>query len=114
MAIASMLFKSRWLGRFSISLAIIIIGMSDPVAAADGTAKRTLQEILSTQVSIRLDQVPLREALSELSNAAGTRLQLNESALKEAGIDLDSSVTLNVSDAPLREAMPQLVDFIKT
>ncbi len=76
---------------------------------ADQTARS--EEVFERKVSLDVKELPLREALAKLAQAARVPLKLDEPALKKAELDLEEPVTVAFKDEPLSSALGLLIDW---
>ncbi|MFM9960869.1 MAG: hypothetical protein ACKV2Q_06550 [Planctomycetaceae bacterium] len=87
-------------------------------AAADRQGQETLaeraarsEEVFARKVSLDVKEMPLREALAKLAQAARVPLKLDEPALKKAELDLEEPVTVAFKDEPLSSALGRLIEW---
>jgi hypothetical protein len=82
-----------------------------PVPALTSHQKETFeagQEALKKSVTIKLENTPLTDALKELQKAAGCKIQLDDKSLSDAGIPLETQITVSLEDVSLRTALEQI------
>ncbi len=79
-------------------------------AQAPNAAARS-EAVFARKVSLDVKELPLREALAKLAQAARVPLKLDEPALTTAELDLDEPVTVAFRDVPLSQALGLLIDW---
>ena len=82
------------------------------VAAEQEARTRTLETRVFDRVTVRTEQVPLRQAIKNLASASGLPIAVDYQALRDANINLDVPVSLKVKDASVHRALCQFLDEI--
>ncbi|QDU38386.1 hypothetical protein Mal4_27130 [Maioricimonas rarisocia] len=72
-------------------------------------AHLVLREKLERDVSVEFDNVPLAEAVRELSEATGSDIRLDRRTLREIGVRERQPVSLTISERPLRTVLSLLL-----
>ncbi|NBP52496.1 MAG: hypothetical protein EBU70_15190, partial [Actinobacteria bacterium] len=81
--------------------------------ANPGSAEQKIYEALDKPVdSLRFDETPLRDVVAALQDQQGIPVQLDARALEDAGLDLETPVTKNVSNVALRSALRLLLSDV--
>lgn len=83
-----------------------IISLSEPYSM------KAIQEALRKNVNCRFEDIPLEQAIAELSRQAGLRFDFDEAELANSGVGLDVRVTLSVSDVTLEVALDLLLEDV--
>jgi hypothetical protein len=71
--------------------------------------RRTMIRKLADPAEIRADKTPLKDVLAKLSKQHGVPIQIDEAALKNAGVVPDVPVTATIKNLTLRAALGQLL-----
>jgi len=82
-------------------------GGGNPAAAEAKDEK--LSKALETKISLKVENAPLHDVLKRLQEAAQVKFVVNTSRLAQAGVPLDSPITIDVEDTAL-SAVLQLVE----
>jgi ferric-dicitrate binding protein FerR (iron transport regulator)/tetratricopeptide (TPR) repeat protein len=78
-----------------------------------GAAERRTLAALSNPTSLDLAETPLEMAIANLKDRCGVPFEIDKTALTNAGIRLDTPVTLHVKQVPLGEALRRLLRPLK-
>lgn len=79
-------------------------------APATGEGKEEkLSKALETKISLKLENAPLHDVLKRLQEAASVKFVINTSRLAQAGVPLDSPITIDVEETAL-SAVLQLIE----
>jgi hypothetical protein len=84
---------------------------SSPAEAAK--AALPVEARLFEPVQVRIKNMPLGQALRNLSHVSGVRIVPDEAALKSAKIDLDAPVSLTLQNTSVHTALQQLLQPMK-
>jgi hypothetical protein len=90
--------------------------LSEGIAAAqkqleqEAAASRSLEIRLFDPINVRIEQVPLKQAIKNLASASGLPIAIDYKALGDAAIDLDAPVTLKVENLSAHKALRQFLD----
>jgi tetratricopeptide (TPR) repeat protein len=82
----------------------------DEEASSLDTKKSKLDRKLDTEISFYCKNTPLRELLEDIHAWKGVRCIPDHDALEDAGISLDQTVTLRMSEMPLRKVIEAALD----
>ncbi len=74
-----------------------------------GPAERKILEELDRPSKVEFLETPLKEAMDFISDQHGINVQLDNNALKEAGIDIATPITLNLKGLSLRSILRLLL-----
>lgn len=78
--------------------------------SAEETAQReAVERALDKNVEIAFDNTPLAEVAKRLSEISGLKVELDSPGLKDAGIELNTRVTLSLKQITLRSALKILL-----
>ena len=81
--------------------------------ANPGSKEQKIYAALDEPVSrFEFNETPLREVIAQLRDAHGIPVELDQKALEEAGVDLDTPITQNLSGISLRSALRLLLGNI--
>jgi type II secretory pathway component GspD/PulD (secretin) len=72
-----------------------------------------IERQLMTPISISFDNTPLKQVLDELRDVHGINIVVDEPALQEAGIHLDSPITIKLDKVSLRSSLNLLLRNVK-
>jgi hypothetical protein len=77
--------------------------------ANPGKAEKKIYEALDSTVdSLEFNETPLRDVISSLRDREGIPIQIDAKALEDAGIDLETPITKNLSGISLRSALRRI------
>ncbi len=89
------------------------LAAAPPGAGPLATAERELQRRLSLPVRLDFENAPLREVLADLRTTCGINIVEDLPTLHEAGVSLDSPVTIKLDQVPLRSALNLILAQVK-
>lgn len=72
---------------------------------SDASQNDVLRQKVDENLSIRIENAPLVEAIAKLSDAAGIPIRIDRSSLRESGIRERTPVTLKLTEQKLRTAL---------
>ena len=84
------------------------IGVSRWVNVNDERAKK-IAEALQKVTSVDFDQLPLREAIEEISAAMNIAVQIDQRAMEELGLTADTPVTAKIANLPARDVLQTIL-----
>jgi hypothetical protein len=82
---------------------------AEPASKDKGVKPRTVEMRLFDPVNVRIQDVPLKQAIKHLAFASGVRIVADDRALREAKIDLNAPVSLVLEGASVHTALQQLL-----
>jgi hypothetical protein len=78
-----------------------------------GSAEKRIYEALDKPVeNFEFNETSLRDVIAQIKDSQGIPIELDQKALDEAGLDLDTPVTKNISGVSLRSALRLLLGEI--
>jgi hypothetical protein len=77
--------------------------------AAPCCEQSACEKALAKKISITFDDKPLAEALDELREMAGVNIVTDQPALDDAGIDMDQTVSMKLTDVPAWVALKRVL-----
>jgi uncharacterized membrane protein YgcG len=96
-----------WLAVAAVSLALTGAAAAPAVAQAHAPARGTLN---SSQPEMRLDGVPLSDALAYLQDVTGVNMSVNWRALEAIGVARDTPVTVRLRNVKVRKALQVILN----
>lgn len=92
----------------------VLVGASEKPLSTTGsakadTARRQIEQALSKEVSLEVDDGSLKDALRQLSKSAGVNVTIDSAALEEEGISPDTKVSVHLSGVSLRSTLKILL-----
>src|SRR5205807_738064 len=63
--------------------------------------------------NLRFNAVPLREVLVQIGDWQGVNIWVNERAMEEESVDLNSSVTIKLNGVSVRSALKTILDKVR-
>jgi hypothetical protein len=86
---------------------------SSPASASAGDAAAAIEAALDKPGSrFEFNEMPLRDVIAKLREAHSIPVELDQKALEDAGVDLDTPITQHISGISLRSALRLLLDTI--
>ena len=81
--------------------------------ANPGSAEKRIYDALDKPVeNFEFNETPLRDVIAQIKDSQGIPVEIDQKALEEAGLDLDTPVTKNISGVSLRSALRLLLGDI--
>jgi hypothetical protein len=78
-----------------------------------GPQAKTIKERLDQEISLKLEETPLTDVATFLSEASGLRFILDKQALENEGLPNDTPITLRLGEVELGSALQALEDLHK-
>ena len=95
------------------TIEVVVVAPEKPLSttgsAKADTARRQIEQALSKEVSLEIDDGSLKDALRQLSKSAGVNVTVDSAALDEEGISADTKVSVHLSGVSLRSTLKILL-----
>lgn len=92
---------------------VLVVAPEKPLSTTGSektdTARRQIEQALSKEVSLEIDDGSLKDALRLLSKSAGVNVTIDSAALDEEGISADTKVSVHLSGVSLRSTLKILL-----
>jgi hypothetical protein len=75
------------------------------LSASKPAAERKIRKSLTDATTLEFIETPLRDVLDYLKDVHGIEIQIDERALRDAGVATDAPITLNLNGITLRSAL---------
>jgi len=83
-------------------------GSSTP---AGGKGEDAVPKALQTKISLKVENAPLHDVLKRLQESAHVKFVVNTARLSQAGVPLDTPVTIDVEEVPLAAVLQLIEDL---
>ena len=86
-------------------------GVGGSPVPAGGKGEDAVSKALQTKISLKVENAPLHDILKRLQESAHVKFVINTARLSQAGVPLDTPVTIDVEDVPLAAVLQLIEDL---